>query len=132
MKTINKILKESGYTKEFLLECRKSGRTNWMGGKWGIQWTEKMRKMQFFENEREQELLDDLDLVSDMHDIAFENETGTNILKSILNFIKANYDLILRIIRLLHWTSIYSRIWFLLWNITLTVFWVRYFNWNLK
>lgn len=132
MKTIDRILKEAGYTKEFLLECRRTGRTNWMGWKWGIQWTEKMRKMEYFETQREQELLDDLDLVSDMHDIEFENETGTNILKSILNFIKANYDLILRIIRLLHWTSISSRIWFLLWNITLTVFWVRYFNWRFK
>ena len=29
MKTIDQILKESGYTKKFLLECRASGRANY-------------------------------------------------------------------------------------------------------
>ena len=69
-----------------------------------------MRKMKAFESKKEQSLLDNLDLVSDIHDIEFENITGTNILKSIKNFLRANYELIIRILQLLHWTSISGRL----------------------
>tara|TARA_R110000764_G_scaffold5867_3_gene22763 strand:+ start:5223 stop:5423 length:201 start_codon:yes stop_codon:yes gene_type:complete len=66
--------------------------------------------MKAFESKKEQSLLDNLDLVSDIHDIEFENATGTNILKSIQNFLRANYELIIRILQLLHWTTISGRL----------------------
>ena len=131
MKTIDQILEEAWYTKEFLLKQRKIGRTNGMWGKWGIKWTDKMRKMKAFESKKEQSLLDNLDLVSDIHDIEFENATGTNILKSIQNFLRANYELIIRILQLLHWTTISGRLWLsIILNLALNTIWAKYFKWR--
>ena len=133
MKTIDIILKESGYTKAFLLKQRQSGRTNWMWWKWGIQWTDEMRWLKLFRKQEEQELLNDLDLVSDIHDLDFENANSKNIFHSIIRFIKANYRLIMRIIRLLHWTTVTSRTWlFILSFIWLNTVWIKYFNWAWK
>ena len=123
IKTIDKIIKEAWYTKQFLLECRCSGRTNWMGWKWWIQWTDEARKLKGFESSEEQELLNDLDLVSDIHDLDFEAGWW------IIAYIKANYKLIMRILELLHWTSTFWRITiFCLAFFWLNIFWIKYFN----
>lgn len=125
MKTIEKILDEAWYTKDYLLEQRRIGRTNGMWGKWGIQWTDKLRKLEAFNSKKEQALLNDLDLVSDIHDIDFE------YWGFIIAFIKANYRLILRILMLLRWTTITWRLIIsLLAFFWLNIFWIRYFNWT--
>ena len=129
MKTIDFILKEAGYTKEFLLKCRISGITNWCWWKWGIQWTDEARKFKYFQKEKEKELLNNLDLISDIHDIEFNNESGTNILNSLKNFLRANYMLTMRTIRLLHWTSFLRKLFvFSVMMISLNTIWLKYFN----
>lgn len=126
MKTIDLILQEAWYTREYLLLQRISGRTNGMGWKWGIQWTDELRKLKAFDSEEEHELLNDLDLISDIHDIEFENKDWDTLYKSITNFISANYRLIIRIIRLLHWTTTIWR----LFIFTLGFFWLNIFGWR--
>jgi len=102
-----------------------------MGWKWGIKWTDEFRKLKYFKSTEEQELLDDFNLVSDIHDIDFENKTWITILKSISNFLKSNYDLIIRLLRLLHWTTVLWRLLIFIvafWG--LNIFWIKYFNWK--
>lgn len=133
MKTINQILKNSWYTKEFLLECEKIWRCNWCWWKGWIQWTKQLRKLKFFNSNREQKLLDNLDLVSDIHDIDFENNDSKNIFESIKAFYIANYNLIIRILQLLYWTTKTGRLSvFLLAFFWLNIFWIRFFNWKFK
>ena len=125
MKTIDKILKEAWYTKQELLECEIEGTCNWMWGKWGIQWTDELRKLKYFDSEKETKLLNDLDLVSDIHDIKFNKGWF------IIAFLIANYELCLHIIMLLHWTNTTAKvIIFILLMLWLNTFGIFYFSWK--
>lgn len=127
MKTIDIILKEAGYTKEYLLECRASGLTNGMGRKWWIPWTKKARKFKAFDSKKWKQLLDDLDLVSDIHDLEFW-EWGW-----FIKFFKSNMNLINRVLILLHWTSILRRLLvFTIMFFGLNTVWIIAFNWGWK
>lgn len=49
----------------------------------------------------------------------------------IKEFLKANYDFTIELLRILHWTSVWSRI--IIFTITmlwLNTIWIRYFNWT--
>lgn len=127
MKTIDIILKEAWYTKEHLLEQRRIGKTNGMGRKWWIAWTKQARKFKAFNSNRLEQLLNDLDLVSDIHDLEFGKWGG------IIKFYKSNLDLINRVLILLHWTSTLRRLLvFIIMFIGLNTIWVIAFNWGWK
>lgn len=53
IRVIDEILKKHWYTKDFLLEQRSLGITNWMWWKWWIQWTKQANKLTFFKKEKE-------------------------------------------------------------------------------
>lgn len=96
-----------------------------MGWKWWIQWTKAMRKLKAFKSEKEKKLLDNLDLVSDIHDLDFEKGWW------IKEFYKVNLFLIIRILKLLYWTSETSRVsLFIILFFWLNTMWIKYFNWN--
>ena len=125
MKTIDIILKEAGYTKEYLIQTELDWITNWMWSKWGIQWTDEARKFKAFDSVKWQELLDDLDLVSNIHDLEFWKWWG------IKQFYKSNLDLINRVLILLHWTSTLRRLAvFIIMFFGLNTIWAKSFNWK--
>lgn len=127
MKTIDIILKQAGYTKEFLLKCRASGLTNWMWRKGWVAWTKQARNFKAFDSKRGNQLLDDLDLISDIHDLEF-GKWGW-----LIKFYKSNYDLINRTLILLHWTSTLRRfLVFTIMFIGLNTVWIIAFNWGWK
>jgi hypothetical protein len=125
IRLIDKILNKHLYTKDFLLEQRSLGVTNWMWWKWGIQWTKQAKKLAYFKKEKEKQLLEDLDLISDIHDLWF-NEWWW-----VKEFYLVNYTYINDVLALLHWTTIFSR-----WIILIVLFfwlntiWLKYFNWT--
>ena len=127
MKTINKILEENWYTKEELLTCEREWICNWVWWKWGIQFTDLLRKLKYFNKEKEKELLFHLDLIADIHDIDFNNWWW------IKDFIKSNYKFCNNLIKLLNWTNTIWRITIFTFVFTsLNIFWIKYFNWNFK
>ena len=121
MNTIDIIIAQNWYTKEQLLDCEKQWICNWMWSKWGIQWTDELRKFKYFQGWKIKQLLFDLDLVSNIHDIQiWESE-------NFKQFIKANYVLSNNIIQLLHWTWFIRKV--IVWLsvfLGTTIFW--YFN----
>ena len=126
MKTIDRILKEAWYTKEDLLVCEIKWHCNGMWSKWGIQWTDRARNMKYFQDKKHKTLLQNLDYISDIHDIDC-NKWGF-----IIAFFKANYILAIRMLELLNWTSISSKVSaFILIFLWTNIFWIRTFNWHL-
>jgi len=123
MKTIDKILKRRGFTEKQLLDYEMEWIANWMWGKWWIQFTDIARKLPAFESDKEQKLLYNVDLISDIHDYKYF------IWWSYIDFIKANYDLSVDLFTLLHWTNIIARIFvFLLVFISTSLFGYKYFT----
>lgn len=58
------------------------------------------------------------------HDIDFERGGG------VIDYIKANWDFVYKIIQLLHWTRLLPRIIiFITLFLGLNIFWRKYFNW---
>lgn len=125
IRVIDEILKKHWYTKDFLLEQRSLGITNWMWWKWWIQWTKQANKLTFFKKEKEKKLLEDLDLISDTHDLWF-NEWWW-----IKEFYLVNCTYINDVLALLHWTTTFSRIIiFTILYVWLNTIGIKYFNWT--
>lgn len=123
MATIDNILKKRWYTKQELLQCELDWICNWMWAKWWFQFTDKLRKLKYFNWEKERALLFDLDLISDIHDIKFE-KWG-----SIFDYIRANYYFSIDLYTLLNWTSYTARITlFIIVFIWLNLFWFKHFK----
>ena len=124
MKTIEKILKSSWYTKEYLLEQRAWWITNWMWPKW-TSITKFLKKLPNFESDKKNRLLDDLDLVSDIHDLAYLKWWW------IIDFFKANDIFIRNVLDLFYWTSRTARFFlFIILFYWLNTIWIRYFHWR--
>lgn len=125
MKTIEKILSKENVTKEQLDKLRKLGLVNWMWWKWWIQFTNLIRKIDFIDSEKLNNLLDDLDYISDIHDLEF------NTWWWIFDFLNANYKLVNNILILINWTSLKSKIfiWFTIFTL-INIFWIRFFKWT--
>jgi len=125
MKTINKIIKDNWFTRTELSIYRKKWITNWMWWKWWIKFTKELAKLPWFKRWYKKQLLIDMDLVSDMHDIRF------HIWWWFKSFLRANWNFAANMIRLFHWSTFTSR--FLLFTTlfiwTTLVGW-RYFNWT--
>ena len=125
MKTIEIILKQAWYTREYLIQTELDWITNWMWAKWGIQFTDEARKFKAFESKKAQELLDNLDLVSNIHDLEYAKWGW------IKAFYKSNLDLINRVLILLYWTSILRRLLvFIIMFFSLNTIWAKAFNWK--
>ena len=123
MSTVNRIIKSHWYTKKYLLECEKKWICNGMGWKGGIQWTDKLRKLPYFKKGKEKQLLIDLDLISDIHDLYYLAWWW------VMKFIKANYLFCIDLLQLLNWTLPMSRlILFIISFVWLNVFGRKYFN----
>ena len=125
--TINKIIKDSWFTRTQLSVYRKMWVTNWAGGKWWIKFTKELSKLPWFKKWKWKKLLADIDMVSNIHDIRFYIWTW------FIQYIKANWEFSYNMLRLMWWTTVLARI---LLFITLffgtSIFWVRYYNWTNK
>lgn len=122
---IDKILKYYWLSRHQINIYRKQWIVNWMGGKWWIQFTNLIRKIDFVKKKKLKILLRNLDYVSDIHDLAFNKGGG------IKQFIIANINLVDDILKLIDWTSLKSKIfiWFTIFTL-INIFWIRFFKWT--
>lgn len=122
---IDNILKYYWLSRWKLNIYRKQGLVNWMWGKWWIQFTNLIRKIDFVKEKKLKRLLRDLDYVSDIHDLAFNKGWW------VKQYFIANYNLVEDILILINWTSLKSKIfiWFVIF-IFVSIFWIRYFKWT--
>lgn len=102
---------------------------NWCWWEWWFKFIllkERVKKLDFFNPE----LLDKLYLsietrACDIHDDKFK-EGGW-----IFSFLKANWEFIIEIMKIIHWTSVLSRILiFIVLFFWLNTIWIKYFNWT--
>jgi len=125
MKTIDKILKDNWFTRTEIAVYRKMWVTNWMWGKWWIKFTKELAKLPWFKKGKKKQLLVDMDLVSDIHDIRFYLWWG------LFSFLRANWTFSYNMIRLFHWTTPMSRfLLFMTLFLWTTLVGFRYFTWT--
>lgn len=105
--------------------------SNWCGWEGGFKFStvkNKISKLPFVDRDKLDKLYYDIETKAcNPHDEAFEKWWG------ILDFIKANRDFSVKVISLLHWTTV-------IWRLTtflLLFFWtstlgIKYFNWGWK
>ena len=103
--------------------------TNWCGWEWGFKFTiirDRIKKLKFLDPKKVDKLYHDIEVkVCNPHDEDFALWGG------ILDFYRANYMFIERLLRLLHWTNTVSRLLvFIVVFIWLSTVWVKYFNWT--
>jgi len=103
--------------------------SNWCGGEWAFKFStirDKVKKLPFVDPD----LLDSCYMTIEIracnpHDDKFELWGG------IYDFIKANYEFAIDVVRILHWTTITGRaIVFLSLFTWTTLFWRKFFNWT--
>lgn len=101
--TIDKILLEAGYTKETLDSYQTLNIINGCGGAKGFNFTDfandKIKKFPKFDTEFYKKIIEDLKYICHLHDL--EYILGDDIIDKLL----ADIMLIVRISRLLHWTT---------------------------
>jgi len=121
MKTIEQIVNENWYTIKELKKCKYC---NWCGWKWGINFELLMKSLPYFRKDKGKQLLEDLHLLCNMHDIWFHKWWW------VVDFIKANYKFALWVCELIYWTKTIDR-WliFIIIFLGTTLFWRKYFNW---
>jgi len=125
METIDYIIQKAWYESKFLLEQRALGITNWMWAKKGINISRLLRSLPWFNKKKQAKLIDDLDLISDLHDIDF-GKWG-----NYKDFYKANLNYIESVLQLLHWTPVIVRLLiFILFYTVLNTVWMLHFNWK--
>lgn len=123
MKTIDQIITDNWFIRNELIVCKQSGICNWCWWKWGFNFTKALNKIPYFNSNKKQELLFDLSLICNMHDLQY-NKWWT-----FLDFINYNYILANNVMRLFHWTNSIARmILFVLIFWWTTLFWYKYFN----
>jgi len=120
MKTIDKIIKDNWFNRNELIICKQNWICNWCWWKGWFNFTKALNKLPYFQSDKEKQLLFDLELICNMHDIWF-NKWWT-----FLDFIKYNFKIADNIIILLHWTNSLYRIF-----IFISVFlWTTLFGWK--
>ena len=125
VKTINRIIKENWFTRTDISVYRKMWVCNWAWWKGWIKWTKLWSLLHWFQTKKGKQLLIDIDLISDMHDIRFY------LWWWLFDFIKANYKFCLNMMQLLWWTNTPSRLLlFIILFLWVTIFWIKYFTWN--
>jgi len=125
MKTINRLVKQSWFSRAEIAVYRKMGICNWAWWKWGIKFTQELRKLKFFDKWKEKQLLKDIDLISDIHDIRF------HIWGWVFSFLRANYNFSCNMMQLFRWTTPMSRfLMFLTLMLWLNTIWIKYYIFN--
>jgi len=125
METIDYIIKKAWYESKFLLEQRALWITNGMWAKRWINISKLLRSFPWFNKKKQAKLIDDLDLLSDLHDIDFGKPWNYKA------FYKANLIYIERVLQLLHWTPVIVRLLiFILFYTVLNTMWMLHFNWK--
>ena len=125
METIDYIIQKAWYESKFLLEQRALWVTNWMWAKRWINISKLLRSLPWFDKKKQAKLIDDLDLISDLHDIDF-GKWG-----NYKDFYNANLNYIKRVLQLLHWTPVIVRLLiFILFYTILNTVWMLHFNWK--
>jgi len=125
METIDYIIKKAWYESKFLLEQRALWITNGMWAKRWINISKLLRSFPWFNKKKQAKLIDDLDLLSDLHDIDFGKPWNYK------DFYKANLIYIERVLQLLHWTPVIVRLLiFILFYTVLNTMWMLHFNWK--
>ena len=125
MKTINRILQDNWFTRVEIAVYRKMWVCNWAWWKWWIKFTKELAKLPWFKKKKWKQLLIDIDLISDCHDIRF------HLWGWLFDFLRANWNFSYNMIRLFHWTTPMSR--FLLFTtlfLWTTLVGFRYFTWT--
>lgn len=129
MKTIKKLIPYE-LTKKQINELTNIWIINWIWWKWWISFNKlfrKIKKIKWFKIKKYENLYNDINTLSIYHDIDFYT---WNTIKS---FIRANYNFSVRVIQLLHWSSIFGRLFiFLILFLWLNIFWIRFYNWKRK
>jgi len=102
---------------------------NWCWGEWGFKFklTKKwVKKMTHYDPKKVDKFYYDTEVqCCNPHDIKFSEGWG------IIDFLKANWGFIQSFLKLLHWTTIFSRIIiFVVFFFGLNIIWINYFNWT--
>ena len=103
--------------------------SNWCGWEWGFKFStirNKIKKLPFVNIKKLDKCYYDIEeKACNPHDDKFELWGG------IYDFLRANYEFGLDVIKLLHWTTLSGRLSiFLLLFFWTSTFWIRYFNWT--
>ena len=104
-------------------------KTNWCWWEWGFKFSllkDRLKKVDFFNPDKLESLYNSIETKAcNPHDDDF-GKGGW-----IIEFLKANYKFTIRVLQILHWTSIKSRlIIFIITFMWLNIFWIRHFNWT--
>ncbi len=120
MRTIEQIVTENWYTIEELKECKYC---NWCWWKGGINFELLIKSLPYFKKDKGKQLLEDLHLLCNMHDIWFYKWWN------LIDFFVVNLIFSVWVYRLLHWTLFIVRLFlFVILYLLLNLFGIRYFN----
>lgn len=102
---------------------------NWCWWEWGFKFSllkERVKKLDFFNPDLLDELYNSIEnRACNKHDNKFSKGWW------IIEFLKANREFIIEVLKILHWTSILSRIIiFIVLFFWLNTIWIKYFNWK--
>lgn len=102
---------------------------NWCWAEWGFKFSllkDRLKELDFFDSEKLDSLYNNIETnLCNPHDNDFANWWW------ILDFIRANLNFSIWLLRILHWTSVKSKIIiFLISFIGLNIFWIKYFKWT--
>ena len=103
--------------------------SNWCWWEWGFKFSllkDRLKKVELFNPKKLDSLYLSIETrACNFHDDAFEKGWW------IKEFYKANMDFINEIMKILHWTTIFSRlIIFIVLFFWLNTIWIKYFNWT--
>lgn len=102
---------------------------NWCWWEWGFKFSllkDRLKKLKYFNPQKLDSLYNSIETrACSKHDDKFEKWGW------IIEFLKANWEFIIEVLRILHWTSIPSRIIiFIVLFFWLNTLWIKYFNWK--
>ena len=104
IKTIDRILKDSNINLHELARLKEMWICNGCWGKWGLNFSENLEALPYFNSDKKQNLLWDMRTVCDIHDRDFYRGEW------FIDFIKANWRGWNNLIQLFHWTSSLRRL----------------------
>ena len=121
MSTINKIIKDSWYTLSDIKMYENLWIANWFWP-WCCNMNWLFKILHNFSKDNEQKLIADINICADIHDINYYHSKW---------FIKSNYKFAYDVMRLLHWTNIFWRLFiFLILFLSTTLFGWLFYNWT--
>lgn len=102
---------------------------NWCWWEWGFKFIllkERLKKVKYFNPDKLDSLYNSIEVrACNPHDELFSKWGG------IIEFLTANYNFIVEILKILHWTNFISRLFIaIILFIWLNTIWIKYFNWK--